>query len=81
MKGTNVAVRLPAGFAGLDPPAAWPRLPGTPRPERLDASVETLSGVGPALRRRLETDRTVTSSTASSSPKRSQTRLVGAGSS
>ena len=53
MKGTNVAVRLPAGFAGLDPPAAWPRLPGTPRPERLDASVETLSGVGPALRRRL----------------------------
>ncbi|HUF01077.1 MAG TPA: ATP-dependent DNA helicase RecG [Gaiellaceae bacterium] len=54
MKGTNAAVRLPAGFAGLDPPETWPRPAGAPRPERLAASVETLQGVGPALRRRLE---------------------------
>jgi ATP-dependent DNA helicase RecG len=53
VKGTRAAVRLPAGFAGADPPDAWPR-PGTaPRPERLDASVETLDGVGPAVARRL----------------------------
>ena len=37
----------------MDAPAAWPRLPGTPRPERAGASVSTLSGVGPALERRL----------------------------
>jgi ATP-dependent DNA helicase RecG len=34
-------------------PAAWPRLPGTPRPERVDASIATLSGVGPALEKKL----------------------------
>ncbi|HXG75308.1 MAG TPA: ATP-dependent DNA helicase RecG [Gaiellaceae bacterium] len=53
MKGTKVAARLPAGFAGLDPPASWPRPAGAPRPERLEAPLETLSGVGPALARRL----------------------------
>ena len=37
----------------MDAPAAWPRLPGTPRPERADASVSTLSGVGPALEKKL----------------------------
>jgi ATP-dependent DNA helicase RecG len=46
-------VRLPAGFAGLDPPERWPRQPSAPRPERLEASVETLQGVGPTLARRL----------------------------
>ena len=37
----------------MDAPAAWPRLPGTPRPERAAASVSTLSGVGPALEKKL----------------------------
>jgi ATP-dependent DNA helicase RecG len=53
VKGTNAAVVAPVGFAGLDPPDAWPRPASSPRPERLDASVETLSGVGPAVARRL----------------------------
>jgi ATP-dependent DNA helicase RecG len=53
VKGTNLAVRLPVGFAGLRPPAAWPRPRSVPRPERLAAPVETLPGVGPGLRRRL----------------------------
>jgi len=44
---------VPRGFAGADAPAAWPRLPGTPRPERAAASVSTLSGVGPALDKKL----------------------------
>src|SRR5574341_1351915 len=51
--GTKARVRLPAGFAGLDPPESWPRPRSVPRPERLAASVETLRGVGPALGRRL----------------------------
>ncbi len=41
------------GFAGVEPPAAWPRLPGTPRPERAEAPVLSLSGVGPTLDKRL----------------------------
>jgi ATP-dependent DNA helicase RecG len=53
VNATDTAVRLPAGFGGAYPPDAWPRPPGTPRPERLAASVDTLQGVGPALRRRL----------------------------
>ncbi|GIU95432.1 MAG: ATP-dependent DNA helicase RecG [Gaiellaceae bacterium] len=53
VKGTNTAVRLPAGFAGLDPPERWPRPTSVPRGDRLAAPVETLAGVGPALRRRL----------------------------
>ncbi|HJS48835.1 MAG TPA: ATP-dependent DNA helicase RecG [Gaiellaceae bacterium] len=44
---------LPAGFAGVGSPEAWPRPRSAPRPERLDASVEVLRGVGPALVRRL----------------------------
>ena len=44
---------MPRGFAGVEPPAAWPRLPGTPRPERAAAPVSSLSGVGPALDKRL----------------------------
>jgi len=46
-------VGLPAGFAGLDSPDRWPRPRTAPRPERLEAGVETLHGVGPALARRL----------------------------
>jgi ATP-dependent DNA helicase RecG len=41
------------GFAGLDPPESWPRPRAALRPERLLAGVETLPGVGPALRKRL----------------------------
>jgi len=37
----------------VDPPASWPRLPGTPRPERAGAPVSSLSGVGPALDKKL----------------------------
>src|SRR6188472_3948866 len=50
----SVTVRraLP-GFAGVSPPGDWPRPRSAPRPERLEAPVETLPGVGPALRRKL----------------------------
>ena len=41
------------GFAGVEPPAAWPRLRGTPRPERAEQAVSTLQGVGPALEKKL----------------------------
>jgi ATP-dependent DNA helicase RecG len=51
--GTNAAIRLPVGFAGLDSPDAWPRPPSAPRPERLEAPLETLHGVGQAVARRL----------------------------
>ena len=46
--------RLPPGFAALDPPAGgWSPTRGRFRPERLEGSVETLPGVGPALAKRL----------------------------
>jgi len=41
------------GFAGVEAPAAWPRLPGTPRPERAEAPVSTLEGVGQTVEKRL----------------------------
>src|SRR5204862_7279775 len=41
------------GFAGETAPAAWPRLPGTPHPERLQQPSESLPGVGPALSKKL----------------------------
>ena len=37
----------------MEPPAAWPRLRGTPRPERAEQAVSSLSGVGPALEKKL----------------------------
>jgi ATP-dependent DNA helicase RecG len=46
--------RLPTGFAVLDQPGTWPRPPLFPQPERLEASLETLRGVGPRLLRKLE---------------------------
>ncbi len=46
-------IRLPVGFAGLDPPSAWPRPRSAPRPESLALGVETLPKVGPAARGRL----------------------------
>ncbi|HET9244015.1 MAG TPA: ATP-dependent DNA helicase RecG [Gaiella sp.] len=45
--------RRHAGFAGVDPPARWPALRTLPQPGRLELPVETLAGVGPALRRKL----------------------------
>jgi len=51
--GTNTVVRLPTGFAGVEPQDPWPRPRSVPRPERLDAAVETLDGVGPSVARRL----------------------------
>src|SRR5215210_1858713 len=41
------------GFAGVEAPAAWPRLPGTARPELAEAPVASLQGVGPALEKKL----------------------------
>jgi ATP-dependent DNA helicase RecG len=41
------------GFGGLVECEAWTRTRAAMRPERLDAGVETLSGVGPALRSKL----------------------------
>ncbi|MBX5473554.1 MAG: ATP-dependent DNA helicase RecG [Thermoleophilia bacterium] len=40
-------------FAGLDQPESWPPTPRAPRPERLDAALDTLPRVGPALKRKL----------------------------
>jgi len=42
-------VTVPTGFAGESPPARWPRLPGTPRSERLELPLQSLQGVGPSL--------------------------------
>jgi ATP-dependent DNA helicase RecG len=50
---TKHAVRLPVGFGGAEPPAAWPRPRSISRPERLELPVETLDGVGPSVARRL----------------------------
>jgi len=51
--GTNTVVRLPTSFAGVELQDAWPRPRSVPRPERLEALVETLDGVGPSIARRL----------------------------
>jgi ATP-dependent DNA helicase RecG len=47
------STRLPTGFAALDRVREWPRPRGAPRPERLELTLDTLPGVGPAVRRRL----------------------------
>ena len=49
----STQTRLATGFGGMDPPARWPRPRLGPRPDALDAPVETLAGVGPAVRRKL----------------------------
>ena len=46
-------LELPVAFAGLTPPSRWPRPRSAPRPEVLEAGVETLPRVGPAVRNRL----------------------------
>ena len=45
--------RLPTGFAAVDPPDRWTPTRGRFRPERLEAPLETLHGVGPTLKKRL----------------------------
>ena len=45
--------RPPTGFAAVDPPDRWPPTRGRFRPERLEAPVDSLPGVGPTLKRRL----------------------------
>ena len=47
------STRLPTGFASADPVPEWPRPRGAPRPERLDRALETLTGVGKTVQRRL----------------------------
>ena len=47
------STRSQPGFAALDPPAAWPRPRGFAAPEHLDAGIDALPGVGPALKRKL----------------------------
>src|SRR5438445_437574 len=46
-------VLVPAGFAGDEAPETWPRPRGFPRPELLDRPVDVLTGVGPAVKKRL----------------------------
>ncbi|HET7572994.1 MAG TPA: ATP-dependent DNA helicase RecG [Gaiellaceae bacterium] len=53
MAPTMTLARRQTVFAGLDQPQVWPRTPRAPRPERLDASLETLPGIGATLRKRL----------------------------
>ncbi len=45
--------RLPTVFAGLDRPESWAPTPRRSRPERLNAPVTTLAGVGPAFQKKL----------------------------
>jgi ATP-dependent DNA helicase RecG len=47
------ATRVPAGFAGLDPPDPWPPTRGRARPEALERPVDVLPGVGPGVKRKL----------------------------
>ncbi len=44
---------LPVGFGGVEAPESWPRPRSAPRADRLEASVESLDGVGPTIARRL----------------------------
>jgi ATP-dependent DNA helicase RecG len=53
MPGTTTVTRLLSALGGTDPPATWPRPRSVPRPERLEAPVEVLDGVGPSIARRL----------------------------
>ncbi len=45
----SVRVARPTAFASVDRPAVWPRVRGEPRPERLDAPLDSLTGVGPKI--------------------------------
>ena len=45
--------RRQTAFARLDQPPAWPATRGRPRPQRLEASLDSLPGVGVTLKRKL----------------------------
>src|SRR3954465_5010695 len=47
------AIRTPAGFAGVDPPAVWPPTRGRMRPAALEQPLATLPGVGTSVKRKL----------------------------
>src|SRR5215470_15510910 len=53
MSAVHTRVRVPAGFAGTERPDEWPRPRLFPRPESLERPVDALSGVGPAVKRKL----------------------------
>src|SRR5581483_1381680 len=50
---TMTGTRRRTAFAGLDQPPAWPATRGRPRPQRLEASLDSLPGVGATLKRKL----------------------------
>jgi ATP-dependent DNA helicase RecG len=50
---TATPTRIQPGFAGMDPPAAWPRPRAFAPPVLLEAGIDALPGVGPALKRKL----------------------------
>ena len=45
--------RVPTGFAAMDPPERWPATRNRFRPERLQAPVDSIPGVGVTLKKRL----------------------------
>jgi ATP-dependent DNA helicase RecG len=47
------AIRTPAGFAGVDRPAVWPRTRGRIRPASLERPLDSLPGVGPSVKKKL----------------------------
>jgi ATP-dependent DNA helicase RecG len=49
----STAIRRQAGFGGSDPPPSWPPPHGRGRPERLSLPLDTLTGVGPTVAKRL----------------------------
>ncbi len=50
-----IETRRQTAFARLDQPPAWPATRGRPRPQRLEASLDSLPGVGATLKRKLAT--------------------------
>ena len=46
-------IRRLTGFASLDQPPVWPATRRCPQPRRLDASLDTLPGVGATVKRKL----------------------------
>ena len=50
---TRTMSRPLTGFAAVDPPDRWTPTRGRFRPERLEAPIDSLTGVGPTLKKRL----------------------------
>ena len=53
MLGGIAETPLPTTFGQLTGPDAWPRTRGMARPERLELALETLTGVGPVVAKKL----------------------------